>query len=192
MLITEFYKKDSMKVSKQDFINELNDYILSHIESLKQLQSVHDEQLNQRPVAGAWNALECIEHLNQYGRYYIPEMAASIENYKGSNSNVFVPGLLGNYFAQMMLPSYTKKIKSMKSYNPIGKQLGREVLTEFLRQQQELLVILQKCEQVNLTKVKCNISLTKLLKLRLGDTFRVVVYHNARHIQQAEKAIRII
>ncbi|WP_126974083.1 DinB family protein [Gynurincola endophyticus] len=178
-----------MIVSKSEFISELQQYTQSHILAVQKLETASDEALQARPQLNAWNALECIEHLNQYGRYYIPEMSTAIANYKGKASDEFKPGLLGNYFAQMMLPSHTKKIKSMKSYNPIGKQLGREVLVEFLRQQQELLVILQKCEQVNLTKVKCNISLTKLLKLRLGDTLRVVIYHNARHMLQAQKAL---
>lgn len=178
-----------MTISTKDFIAELKYYIESHIQATQKLQAAADAVLQARPDQHSWNALECIEHLNQYGRYYIPEMSTAIANYEGKASNEFKPGLLGNYFAQMMLPSYTKKIKSMKSYNPIGRQLGREVLVEFMRQQQELLVILQKCEQVNLTKVKCNISLTKLLKLRLGDTLRVVIYHNARHMLQAQKAL---
>jgi hypothetical protein len=43
-----------------------------------------------------------------------------------------------------------------------------------------------KAQKVDLTKVKTAISLSKFIKLRLGDTLRFLVYHNERHILQAQ------
>ena len=48
--------------------------------------------------------------------------------------------------------------------------------------------LLNQAREVDLTKTKVPISLTRFIKLRLGDTFRFFVYHIERHILQAEKA----
>ncbi len=53
-----------------------------------------------------------------------------------------------------------------------------------------LLDVLDMSKKVNLTKTKTGISISKWLKLRLGDTFRVVIYHNQRHILQAKKVLK--
>lgn len=39
----------------------------------------------------------------------------------------------------------------------------------------------------DLGKIKTSISISKWIKLKLGDTFRVIIYHNERHIVQANK-----
>lgn len=178
-----------MKISRKDFIQELRNYLLQHQEQIKAFMQLSDESLQLRPSNGGWTILECVEHLNQYGRYYIPEMNAAIDRYRVSESEYFTPGWIGNYFAQSMLPTSNRKMKAMKAYNPKGKLLGREVLEELLHQQGELKKILDKCEHSNVTAIKCSISLTSFLKLRLGDTLRVVVYHNERHLQQAKRVV---
>lgn len=44
-------------------------------------------------------------------------------------------------------------------------------------------------QQVSLNKTKTGISISTWIKLKLGDTFKVVIYHNKRHIVQALKAL---
>jgi hypothetical protein len=72
--------------------------------------------------------------------------------------------------------------------DPVGSQLNKSVLTTFLKQQQELLRLLEQAKTVDLTRTKTSISISSWIKLRLGDTFRVVIYHNQRHMEQAERA----
>src|SRR5690606_41809639 len=51
------------------------------------------------------------------------------------------------------------------------------------------LQLLEASKRVDLTQVKTSISISKWIKLRLGDTLRVVIYHNRRHIVQALKLV---
>jgi len=60
-------------------------------------------------------------------------------------------------------------------------------LTEFIAQQKQMIQLLNDAENVNLNKVKTSISISKFIKLKLGDTFRFVIYHNLRHIEQAKR-----
>jgi len=80
-------------------------------------------------------------------------------------------------------------MKTFKSMNPIHSQLSLEVITKFLDQQKQLLQLLTRAQQVDLKRVKTSISISKWIKLRLGDTLRVVVYHNQRHMKQARNVL---
>ncbi|MDA7803383.1 DinB family protein [Crocinitomix sp.] len=80
-------------------------------------------------------------------------------------------------------------MKTFKEMNANGNILTNKALDQFLTDQEQLLELLDAASALNLTKIKTAISISKLIKLRLGDTFRVVVYHNQRHLEQAKRAI---
>jgi hypothetical protein len=52
-----------------------------------------------------------------------------------------------------------------------------------------LLSLLHQARRIDLTKIRIPISLTKYIKLKLGDVFMFLIAHNMRHIKQAERAI---
>jgi hypothetical protein len=92
-----------------------------------------------------------------------------------------------------MLPkSNMKTMNTFTSKNPINSKLEKEtVLLGFINQQEEMLALLDTAKNKDLTKIKTSITLP-LLKFRLGDTFRFVIYHNQRHIVQAQKVLKTI
>jgi hypothetical protein len=80
-----------------------------------------------------------------------------------------------------------RKMKSPKNFNPsfdINLMNGQDI-AGFEKDQMELLNILTHAEEVNLRKVKVPISISKIIRLRLGDALMFVIYHNERHMQQA-------
>jgi hypothetical protein len=148
------------------------------------------EQLNYKQSATAWSILECIEHLNLYGDFYLVEIEKQILAHKTTTPQpVFTSGPIGNYFANLMLvkDGKVKKMKSPKDKNPANTRLTIMTIDRFLKQQERLKSLLSQAQNVDLTKTKAAISLTKLIKLRLGDTFRFFVYHIERHVLQAER-----
>ncbi len=155
------------------------------------LLALEESVLNLKADATTWSILECIEHLNYYGIFYLPEIKQRIQKAQVySEEQIFKSGWLGNYFANSMLPkAKLNKMKTFTSMNPAGSKLDKSVLSTFVEQQKEMLDLLQLARRVNLTKTKTAISLTKWIQLRLGDTFRVVIYHNQRHLVQAQKAL---
>ncbi|MGB0166743.1 MAG: DinB family protein [Luteibaculum sp.] len=175
-------------MKKQALIEELKGLTASQQARLIQIKKEDATDLNFKPSPDSWSALECIAHLNYYGNFYIPEVRARLEKSIPSEEQNFKSGLLGNYFAQLMKPE-GKKMKTFKAANPAGSSLDNTVLTKFEQQLNSWLEILNSLKQVNLNKVKTSTSLSKWIKLKLGDTLRVVIYHNERHLQQAEKAI---
>ncbi|NRA50814.1 MAG: DinB family protein [Phaeodactylibacter sp.] len=171
-------------------LSDLKARTMENIDRAKQLQTLPLNQLNHKASAESWSALECIEHLNRYGDFYLPEIRSRIQNALYPATEQFKTGWLGNYFAKSMLPKERlNKMKTFAAMNPNGSQLKETVLLTFVEQQNEMLRCLEQAESVDLTKTKTSISISSWIKLRLGNTFRVVIYHNQRHLVQAERAV---
>jgi hypothetical protein len=61
------------------------------------------------------------------------------------------------------------------------------MLQEFIRHQHRLLNLLQIAKTANIGRLRIATSLSKLVTLKLGDTFRFFVAHEQRHFLQIEK-----
>ena len=161
----------------------------------RQLLEAADQTLRRRPPDGGWNALECCAHVNCYGKFYLPEIRRRIEAAPADSATVtFSSSWLGNTFATSMKPGpKTRKIKAFRKTNPthFATAPDRSDVAEFVRQQEEMLELLELAAGVDLTRTKTSISLTRLIKLRLGDTLRIVINHVWRHAEQAIRAAKI-
>lgn len=181
-----------MKISNRSLLAELKNKTQSILNESQLFLEFSNEELNFKQSPESWSILECLEHLNRYGRFYLHEIDSRMKNEIFSHVKsdvIFKSGWLGNYFADSMVPKSTmKKMKTFKSMNPMNSVLDKSVIHEFINQQKKMLDLLEKAETKNLSKIKCGITITKLLKLRLGDTFRFVIYHNERHLLQAKRA----
>ena len=93
-----------MKVPSAEFIDNLIERTRLVINEAEQLNQLSFDQLNAKPQPEKWSALECIEHLNYYGIFYLPEIKSRIEKSNSKTELIFKSGLLGNYFAVGMLP----------------------------------------------------------------------------------------
>ena len=180
-----------MKISNQLLIEDLIDRNKDIINESEKYNHLNVEKLNWKATEKKWSVLECLEHLNRYGRFYLPEIKKRMENgAKAQSDSIFKSGWLGNYFANSMLPKEKlNKMNTFKSMNPVGSKLDKETLDEFINQQKEMLQLLSKAREINLSKTKTSITISNWIKLRLGDTFRVVIYHNQRHIVQANRTL---
>lgn len=177
-----------MKIQTEALLVDLANRTKQLIQEAELLKDKSEEALNYKQHAESWSVLECLEHLNLYGRFYLPEIKKRIQEGKGKQESVFKSGWLGNYFANSMLPKEKlNKMKTFKNMNPLNSQLDKQVIDEFLNQQTELLQLLEESRKISLNKTKTSISISKLLKLKLGDTFRFVIYHNQRHMAQAQR-----
>jgi hypothetical protein len=159
--------------------------IINQVEKLKN-DDLHT--LTWKENVTSWSILECLEHLNLYGDFYLPQMERKIKNSNTSPDIEFKSGILGNYFAKSMLPKEKlNKMKTFKDKNPLNAKLDKTVIDKFIHQQIQLLGLLNDSRNVSLNKVKIETSISSLLSLKLGDTFQFFVNHIIRHLKQIEK-----
>lgn len=181
-----------MKINTKELLAELHQIIDDCTEKVKRFKDHAPEMLNYRIEDNRWTVLECLEHLNLYGDFYIPEAEKVIISQKNtSTKTMYSPGIIGNYFAGLMKVSGNKikKMPTPKDKNPIHSQLSLTTLERFLKQQEKWTKLLNMAAHTDLDKARTAISLTKLMKLKLGDTFRFSIYHIERHVIQAEKTL---
>ena len=148
-----------------------------------------DAMLNAQPGYGRWSALECLEHLNRYCRYYNPALARALAR-PGSTAGEVSYSWLGRKSLEVVRPANAQAHKTLQRMNPTGSQLQRAVASEFVRHQQELLHLLDQAQAADLNRRAVPVEFFRLLKLRTGEAVEFVVLHQQRHLQQAERAIR--
>jgi hypothetical protein len=187
-----FSKKKQMTLTTHALLANLKaetEKIIAQTES--QFASLSADDLRLRENPSRWSVAECLEHLCLYGDYYLPAIENAIKHAKKLKKNAkaeFHPGWLGEYFAKSMLPqsqAITNKMKTFKDKDPISAEVPNNIIERFLGQQKELLQLLNEAEQVNLEAVRIPVTISRFIRLKLGDVLRFVVHHNLRHVQQA-------
>ncbi len=172
----------------QALINTLVEQTQTLMDQAERLKSQDLSSLNWRSKPLSWNILECYEHLNRYGDFYLPQIASKIKQSNTKSEPSFKPGFLGNYFANSMLPQdKLNKMKTFKDKDPLNASLDKNVIDHFLQQQVILLDLLDQSRRVSLNKVKISTSISNLIKLKLGDTFRFYINHMIRHSKQIDR-----
>jgi len=159
--------------------------IISQAENLKTFDL---QTLTWKENETSWNILECLEHLNLYGNFYLPQIESKIKNSITKTDLEFKSGMLGNYFAKSMLPKEKlNKMKTFKDKNPLNANLDKTVIDQFINQQIKLLDLLNQSRNVSLNKVKIQTSISSIIKLKLGDTFQFFINHIIRHLNQIDR-----
>ena len=181
-----------MRVLKASLLQDLSQRIEQQGRQLAEIKALDLAILERRPKLGAWSCLECLEHLNIYGRFYLPEIKRAMAEARPQDQGAwFKSGWLGNYFARSVAPQEQGGMKAMKAFKAAvpPSELGWQVVQEFEQQLAQWPEILAKAQHLDLIKTKTAISLSAWIRLRLGDSLRVVLYHQDRHLAQAQRAI---
>lgn len=180
-----YVKNLKMKYKSLELLRQLKKQTRDHLDFVTSLKMMPEEELNRRPVDGAWNILECLQHLNLYGEFYLGEISGRMARSDSKPAVDFKSGPLGNYFARSILPrDKTKKMKTFREMDPIYAGLTADVIDVFLDQQENLLRLLEQAESKDLNRIRIRLSFSRLFRLRLGDMLRFLVNHNVRHIVQ--------
>lgn len=185
--------------SSKKLLEGLSDHTEAFLQkATSEWQMTAHATFTKQPAAGSWSANQCIAHLNEYGRYYLPAIENAINaalTAQSAPASLFRPGWLGNYFTEMMLTdlkgSPKKKMTAPKAYSPANTADSAMVVAEFIDQQEKLLLLLRKASQVNLNGSRIPISIAKFIRLKLGDVFLFLIAHNYRHIMQAQRALGV-
>lgn len=181
------------KIKAEGLLNDLK----IDVERIKQaaqfFRDVDKTKMVYQSAEGVWSIVQILEHMNAYGRYYIPAMKKAMNETKTAKEAWFNSGFWGEYFTKSMRPKniyeITNKMKTGKAYNFPNSLNVDTVLSEFIDQQDQLLHLLKMAENVNLNTIRIPITISKVIKLKLGDTLRFLIAHEQRHMIQARNTL---
>ena len=177
----------------KELLGQLEQEVRQTLQTAQQLRSLSNERLNTQPQVGTWSIAQVLEHLNSYNRYYLPEIETALQKARlisVRRKETFSPGWFGNYFTKMMQPGkggvISKKYSAPSDHVPASKQDVARVIDEFINGQERLIDFLQQSLLTNMGSIKVPISISRFIRLKLGDTFRFLIAHQQRHFIQIQ------
>ncbi|WP_205503548.1 DinB family protein [Rufibacter psychrotolerans] len=145
--------------------------------------------LNAKPHATGWSALECLEHLNRYCRFYLPHLEKALSAAPISPGNLPVRySWIGRKSLAVVDPSSPRKHKTLRHMNPHNSRLTTAVVDEFLQHQDRLLSLFALAPKADLNQKNIPVEFFRLLRMRTGEALEFLLAHQQRHLQQALRA----
>lgn len=169
-------------------LTQLEDQVELHLQQvIGRFQNLSEAELNAPSASGGWSMAQCLWHLNSYGHFYHLHISNAVTNARPAPLNgKYGETWLGGKFARMMDPTTgTGRMKAFKAHAPVAHLNGREVVAEFITQQESLLAHLRAARSLDLRSVSIPVSIFQWLRLPLGDVFRFLIAHDKRHVEQA-------
>lgn len=178
----------------QSLLNSLENDVRLLLDTLNNLKTSQSVNWQKQPKVGKWSPLQIIEHLNSYNRYYLPELSKALDAGRDVKCNrLFKSGWFGNYFTNMMQPGkdglVRNKMSAPKNHRPQPNLDEKAVINEFIAGQEKLLGYLSRAKQTDIGKLRAPISISRFIKLKIGDTFRFLIAHQIRHFKQLDRTL---
>jgi hypothetical protein len=147
------------------------------------------ETLRRRPHPNAWNALECLAHLNAYTRDYLPPMHRAIHLAKARRWAP-VPEVRYTAAGRRLLrrTDARRAFKSQRRYNCFAQSLDKDTIKSFLIYTEQLLRVVQEARQVNLNRCRVACPGCWLRRYPMGNLLEFFARHTERHVAQALRA----
>ncbi len=148
-------------------------------------QPLPPAQLQWQPAENEWNILQCFAHLNLTHDYYTPKIETALSAARPAP----VPDRYG--------PSFWGRIYMYFAFNPrysfsTAKEMMPDtavdptVFSTYLAKQEMLLDYLERSADLNL---KTNVPIATAVNFNLGDCLKILAYHDALHIDQANRVL---
>jgi rubrerythrin len=184
------------KFKAEELLNDLRTDVERIKEAVAFFKDVEKTKLIYQPKEGKWSIVQVLEHLNAYGRYYIPAMEKAITEKKTGKQAWFTPGFWGNFFTNSMKPKNVyeikNKMKAAKAFSFPNSLNVDTVLAEFNQQQDSLIRLLDMAQHVDLNEIRLPVTISKVIRLKLGDVFRFLIAHEQRHMIQARNTLNTV
>jgi uncharacterized damage-inducible protein DinB len=182
------------KFKSEDLINELMTDVRRIKDSAEFFQNSDQTKMAYSPDKQKWSVVQILEHLNAYNRHYLPLIEKELSVVTQNNNAWFESGYWGEKFTKMMKPTNVyqvkNKMKAMKAYTFSNNLNIDHVLKEFQTHQDKLLKLLETAKSRDLNAIRIPITITSLIKLKLGDAFRFLIAHQQRHMIQARNTLK--
>lgn len=170
----------------------VQDQVRTLIRRVRELADGMDrETFNRRPSPDSWSVAECLDHLNETARAYLPEFADAIDRARADGA-VADPGapdrtMLGRLIAWTQ-ESGQFRTRTHPALEPARDHDPEDVLEAFEALHEELIVRINEAADLDRRKVRLRSLVDPRLKLSLGDWFHYMAAHARRHLAQAERA----
>jgi hypothetical protein len=157
------------------------------------VEGVDPATLNAAPPGAGWSALQCLDHLNETARVYLPILAEAMEEGRQAGrvgAGVDGRTLRGRLLAWSQEPPARFRRRTFEELEPASGELDPDtVLEEFEVLHEELIVRINESGSLDRKRIRVRSVFDPRLVLTLGDWFAFLTAHGRRHLWQAEQAL---
>lgn len=178
----------SFPIDKQQLLDDMDERIRDHVAVVtEQIAPRTLPQLVWRPRREEWNVLQCFDHLNLSHDYYMPKIAAALMTATPSNaSGCYAPSFWGRVYMQFAF-NPRLSFPAPAVVTPEEQGVGRRVLADYLERQAQLRALLRRAALVDLRRT--SVPIVGGVHFNLGDCVKILVLHDALHIDQALRVL---
>ena len=146
-------------------------------------------QLNWKPSAERWSVAQCFDHLLASNRGYFPIIDNVLAGYKRTfwQSMPGLPGMMGRLLIKSLDPVKGRNLKAPKNFQPAQSDISISVIEDFAAQQATIVEKMKATERLDLERIIISSPVTSVVTYSLMDAYRVIVVHEHRHFQQAQR-----
>jgi hypothetical protein len=148
------------------------------------------EQLNWKPSAERWSVAQCFDHLITTNSGYLPIIDDVLQVKKKSSvwqKLPFFPGMWGKLLIKSLDPAQTRKMKAPKRFQPAQSDVSGSIIHDFAALQARLIEKMKATQNFDLERIVITSPAASLVTYSLMDAYRIMVVHERRHFQQAQR-----
>lgn len=154
----------------------------------EEFQPLTDAQASWKPRPESWSIGECLDHLRVTGEQYYPRLDEAIERARGGDaSRAYKPRFMGRLFVKFAGPDGSRRVKAPKAFAPTAGSGGAASVQAFLDQQARLLELIERARECDLNRGRFGSPVTRLLRFSVGEGLELMVRHQQRHLNQAQR-----
>ncbi|HEX3253897.1 MAG TPA: DinB family protein [Pyrinomonadaceae bacterium] len=146
-------------------------------------------QLNWKPSAERWSVAQCFDHLLASNKGYLPLIDNVLAGYRRTiwQSMPVLPGVMGRLLIKSLDPVKDRNLKAPGKFQPAQSDISGSVINDFVTQQETIVEKMKATEHLDLDGIIISSPVTPVVTYSLMDAYRVIVVHERRHFQQAQR-----
>ncbi len=148
------------------------------------------EQLHWPPPGGGWSVAQVFEHLAASNESYLTRIPEVLQRARTAgaapNGAIWKPSFFGNLLIRSLDPSSTRSMPAPKIWRPTHTRPDG-ALERFIRSQEQIAALIPGARGVDLTRIRVASPASRLVRVNLGDVFRILVVHGQRHLGQVQR-----
>lgn len=153
------------------------------------LAPVTNDGFNWRPHPDRWTMAQCLDHLSETWQQYASRVDRAIRCGRADGTFGTGPfrykGFLANMLIKSVDPANKKRFKAPKKFVPAGESKPIvPTLQRFVDAQNALDRAVIAADGLDLAKLRFASPITPLIRMSLGQAFRLLTLHADRHIAQ--------
>lgn len=178
-------------IAQDDLLAECERELAKVNEETRRLAAqLSEEQLRWPPPDGGWSVARVFAHLALTNRSYLEGFRAAIARERESGAprrrTTWKPTLLGGMLIRSLEPSSRRSLPSPRIWRPAAEQPTGSV-EAFLESQAAIASLVRDVRGIDLTRARLSSPVSRLIRLNVGDAFRIFVVHDWRHLGQVRR-----